>query len=78
MSEKDVRENIIEIINKIKPFLINDGGNIEFVDFVNGVVYVELLGACSDCPMIDVTLNDVIKSTLMSEVKEVKDVIVIN
>lgn len=66
---------IIEIIDKIRPFLISDGGNIEFIKFEEGVVYIKLLGACSHCSMIDVTLKDGIESMLINEVPEVLGVV---
>ena len=72
---KKQTEKIIEIINKIRPFLINDGGNIEFIKYENNIVYIRLMGACANCQMIDFTLKDGIASAIMSEIPEVKDVI---
>lgn len=71
-------KKIIEIINKLRPFLINDGGNIEFVKFENGIVYIKLLGACINCQMLDLTLKDGIEAAIISEVPEVKAVVNIN
>lgn len=68
-------KKIIEIINKLRPFLINDGGNIEFVKFENGIVYIKLLGACINCQMLDLTLKDGIEAAIISEVPEVKAVV---
>lgn len=68
-------EKIIEVIEKIKPFLQADGGNLEFVKFENGNVYVRLLGACSNCGMIDYTIKDGIEATLVEEIPEVVSVI---
>lgn len=68
-------QKINEIIDKLRPFLINDGGNIEFVKYENNIVYIQLMGACANCQMIDLTLKDGIKAAIMSEVPEVKDVI---
>lgn len=73
-----IEEKIIEEINKIKPFLQSDGGNIEFVKFENGNVYVKLTGACSHCSMIDVTLKEGIEEILVNEIPEVKSVIKID
>ena len=72
---KKQTEKIIKIINKIRPFLINDGGNIEFIKYENNIVYIRLMGACANCQMIDFTLKDGIASAIMSEIPEVKDVI---
>ena len=72
---KKQTEKIIKIINKIRQFLINDGGNIEFIKYENNIVYIRLMGACANCQMIDFTLKDGIASAIMSEIPEVKDVI---
>lgn len=71
---KETEEKIIEIIEKLKPFLISDGGNLEYVKFENGIVYVRLLGACSQCHMMEYTLKDGIEQAIMNEVPEVKEV----
>lgn len=68
-------DKIIEVIDKIRPFLISDGGNIEFVKFEDGIVYIKLLGACSHCSMIDVTLKEGVESMLVNEVPEVLGVV---
>lgn len=68
-------EKILEIIEKIRPFLMNDGGNLEFVKFEDGIVYIKMLGACSHCSMIDVTLKEGIESMLINEIPEVLGVV---
>ena len=68
-------EKIIEIINKLKPFLINDGGNIEFVKYENNIVYIKMMGACANCEMLDLTLKDGIETSIISEIPEVKEVV---
>ena len=69
------KEKIIEIINKLKPFLINDGGNIEFVKYEDNIVYIKMMGACANCQMLDVTLKEGMEAAIMSEVKNVRGVI---
>ena len=71
---KNTEQKIIEVIEKIRPFLISDGGNIEFVKFENGIVYVRMMGHCSNCPMLDVTLKDSIEIAIINEVPEVIEV----
>ncbi len=71
----DVEKRIKDVINKIRPYLQNDGGNVEFVRYENGVCYVKLVGACSNCPLADVTLNDGIESAIVSEIPEVVRVV---
>lgn len=79
MNSKDSTTiKIIEIIDKIRPFLISDGGNIEFVKFENGIVYVRMMGHCSDCPMLDTTLKDSVEYAIINEIPEVIEVKNIN
>lgn len=70
----DIEVRIRTLIDKIRPFLINDGGNLEFVKFEDGIVYVKLLGACADCEMMDITLKDGIEELIVNEISEVKEV----
>ncbi len=68
---KETEKKIIEIIDKIRPFLISDGGNIEYIKYEDGIVYVKMMGHCQDCPMIDLTLKDSIEMAITSEIPEV-------
>jgi len=68
-------EKIIEIIDSLRPFLVSDGGNIEFLKFEDGIVYIKMTGACANCEMIDITVKDGIEYALKEEVKSVKEVI---
>ena len=68
-------KKIKDIIDKLRPFLINDGGNIEFVKYEDNIVYIQLMGACANCQMIDLTLKDGIEAAIINEVPEVKQVI---
>ena len=70
-----VEDKIIEVIDQLRPFLINDGGNIEFVKYENNIVYIKMLGACANCSLIDTTLTDGIETAIKEEVPEVKEVI---
>lgn len=72
MSETETK--IISLLDKIRPYLVSDGGNVEFVKFEDGIVYVRLLGACDGCPLLDVTLKDGIEELIISEIDEVKEV----
>ena len=56
--EYTIEEQIIAVLNVIRPYLNNDGGDIEFVRFEDGVVYVRMLGACAGCMSLDQTLNE--------------------
>ncbi len=70
----DTEKKIIDVIDKIRPFLISDGGNIEYIKFENGIVYIKMLGHCSECPLIDTTLKDSIEVAIINEVPEVIEV----
>ena len=59
---------IKEILKKIRPYLQADGGDVEFVAYQNGIVYVKLLGACIGCTSADATLRDGIEAILLEEV----------
>lgn len=74
VANTDIVTRIISLIDKIRPFLISDGGNLEFIKFEDGIVYVSLTGACAECPMIDVTLKDGIEEMIINEIPEVKEV----
>lgn len=68
-------QKIIDIIDKLKPYLISDGGNIEFVKYENNIVYIKMLGACANCQMLDLTLKEGIETAIKSEVPEVKEIV---
>ena len=68
---ENIEEKIKEVIEKVRPFLQNDGGDIEFVKFENGIVYVKMHGACMDCINLDSTISDGIEMILMDEVSGV-------
>ena len=72
--EKEVTK-VKEVIDKLRPYLQNDGGDVQFKRFENGVVYVKLIGACSNCPMATMTLQDGIENALINEVPEVIKVV---
>ena len=65
---------IIAVFDKLRPFFISDGGNIEFVKFEDGICYVKMLGHCQGCPMMEVTLKDGIELAIKEEVEEVIEV----
>ena len=72
--EKNVLERIEHTINKIRPYIQADGGDVELVDFKDGIVTVRMLGACAGCMAIDATLTDGIQAILVDEVPEVTKV----
>ncbi len=71
---ENIEEQIQNVIHKLRPYLQRDGGDIEYVDFKDGIVYVRMLGACAGCTMIDATLKDGVEQILMEEVPGVLEV----
>ncbi len=71
---ENIEEQIKNVIHKLRPYLQRDGGDIEYVDFKDGIVYVRMLGGCAGCTMIDDTLKDGVEQILMEEVPGVLEV----
>ena len=71
----DIEKKIITVLDKVRPYLQNDGGNVEFVKYENGVAYVKLIGACSNCPLADHTLESGIETALINEIPEIIKVV---
>ena len=71
---ENMEEQIKNVIHKLRPYLQRDGGDIEYVDFKDGIVYVRMLGACAGCTMIDETLKEGVEQILMEEVPGVLEV----
>jgi Fe-S cluster biogenesis protein NfuA len=74
MKEKDMRDKVETALEKIRPALQADGGDVELVDVTDGVVKVRLTGACGTCPMASMTLKAGVERVLKEEVPEVKEV----
>lgn len=68
-------EKLKEAIDDLRPFLNMDGGDIEFIKYEEGYLYIKLTGACAHCGFQDVTLKDNIEAYLQEEVKTLKGVI---
>ncbi len=72
-----MREKIEEALNKIRPALMRDGGNVELVGVKDGVVSVKLTGACFGCAMATMTLKMGIERILKQEIPEIKEVVAV-
>lgn len=70
----EVIDHIKFILDKIRPFLMSDGGDVEFVKFEDGIVYVKLIGACANCEIADSEIKDTVETILTSEIPEVLEV----
>ena len=73
-----MREKIEAALNKVRPGLQADGGNVELIDVTeDGIVKVKMTGACGGCPMSQMTLKMGIEKAIKEEVPEVKEVIAV-
>ena len=72
---KKTEEKIMEVLNKISPYLNQDGGDVKFVKFEDGICYVKLQGACAGCMFADMTISNTVEEILTAEVPEVIKVI---
>ena len=72
------KERIEEALDKIRPMLAGDGGNVELVGVNDGTVEVRLTGACGGCPMATMTLKMGIEQMLKQEIPEVKEVVAVD
>jgi Fe-S cluster biogenesis protein NfuA len=70
-----LKQDVEQALDKIRPFLQRDGGDIQLIDVtVDGIVKVQLTGACQGCPMSQMTLKQGVEKALMKEVPGVKEV----
>jgi Fe-S cluster biogenesis protein NfuA len=72
-----MQEKVEEVLDKIRPALVRDGGNVELVSVDDGTIKVRLTGACSGCPMSAMTLKMGIEQILKQEIPEVKEVVAV-
>ena len=71
------KEQVEGVLDKMRPMLVADGGNVELVDVNDGTVQVKLTGACGGCPMATMTLKMGIERLLKQEIPEVKEVVAV-
>lgn len=69
-----MEEKVREVLDKLRPFIQQDGGDVELVEVEDGVVRVRLLGACGSCPSSTITLKAGIERALMEEIPDVTEV----
>ena len=71
-----MKERVEKALDKIRPALQNDGGNVELVDVdeAKGIVKVKLVGACGSCPMSQLTLRMGVERVLKEEIPEITEV----
>lgn len=74
MENDKIIEQIKKTIEKIRPYIQNDGGDVQFVKYENEIVYVSVHGACVGCMALDYTLKEGVEALLLDEVQGIKEV----
>lgn len=75
MAEETLKEKVKKALDKVRPALQADGGDVELIDITaDNTVKVKLKGACGGCPMAQMTLKNGIEKFLKKEVPEIKSV----
>ena len=73
-----MEERVREALEKIRPFLQADGGDVEFVSVdENNIVYVKLIGACGGCPMAQMTLKNGVERIVKEQIPEITQVVAV-
>ena len=67
-------KEIHRVLDKLRPYLNSEGGDIQFIDYEDGIVYVRMLGACVGCGSLDYTLKEGIEAWLVEYVPDVIEV----
>lgn len=74
-TQASVYDEVQEVLDKLRPFLQRDGGDVELVDVEDGIVKLKLMGACGSCPSSTITLKAGIERALLEEVEGIEEVV---
>lgn len=74
-TQTTVYDEVAEVLDKLRPFLQRDGGDVELVDVEDGIVKLKLMGACGNCPSSTITLKAGIERALVEEVEGIQEVV---
>jgi len=78
-NKDEITKKVQNVISQIRPYLQQDGGDIEFIEYTDdNVVNVKLLGACGSCPYSTMTLKNGVETAMKKAIPEVKSVEAIN
>ena len=72
-----MQEKVAEVLDKVRPALQRDGGDVELIEVSDGTVKVKLTGACAGCPMSTMTLKNGIERILKEQIPDVKEVVAV-
>ncbi|MHA2305490.1 MAG: NifU family protein [Candidatus Hodarchaeales archaeon] len=70
-----IKDEIVNSLEQLRPYLQKDGGDVEFVDYEDGVLKVRLMGSCRGCPYSQMTLANGIKKNLQQEFPQIQEVV---
>lgn len=70
----EMHDQVQEVLDKLRPYLQRDGGDVQLVDVEEGIVKLRLMGACGSCPSSTITLKAGIERALLEEIPGVKEV----
>jgi Fe-S cluster biogenesis protein NfuA len=74
-----LNQKVQNVIDQVRPYLQQDGGDINFIEITDdNVVNVELIGACGACPFSTMTLKNGVEATLKKVIPEIKEVVAVN
>ena len=74
-AQSTMYDEVSDVLDKLRPFLQRDGGDVELVDVEDGIVKLKLVGACGSCPSSTITLKAGIERALLEEVEGVQEVV---
>lgn len=75
VQSSSIYDEVLEVLDKLRPFLQRDGGDVELVDVEDGIVKLRLMGACGSCPSSTITLKAGIERALVEEVEGITEVV---
>jgi Fe-S cluster biogenesis protein NfuA len=70
----NMMDQVQEVLDKLRPYLQRDGGDVQLVDVEDGIVKLRLMGACGSCPSSTITLKAGIERALLEEIPGIKEV----
>ncbi|MFC9711922.1 NifU family protein [Paenibacillus taichungensis] len=74
-AQSTMYDEVSDVLDKLRPFLQRDGGDVELVDVEDGIIKLKLVGACGSCPSSTITLKAGIERALLEEVEGVEEVV---
>lgn len=75
INKEATQQKVLNVLEQIRPYLQNDGGDIEFVNLTDDmIVNVRLTGACGSCPYSTMTLKNGVESAVIKAIPEIKSV----